>query len=84
MPLANPGIFLGIQVLALIWIVVGCGADLRAIKREMYYVAFWTSFNGFWFFFRMENLLVLFGVSTVLMVLTFIDLKRDSSAARND
>ena len=43
----------------------------------MYYFSFWTSLMGFWWYFRIEHLLVLFGISSVLMVLTLIDLKKD-------
>lgn len=75
--LASAWSFIGLQVVAAMALMVSRGLASRARKRAMYYFAFWTSLMGFWWYFRIENLLGLFGISAVLVVLTLIDLKRD-------
>lgn len=80
-PLANPWILFGTQVVALMGLLVGWRS--AALRRAMYYFAFWTSFVGFWSFFRIENLLVPFGISLVLMILTLVDLKKDMLSRRS-
>jgi hypothetical protein len=75
-PLADLGVFLGTQVLALVWLLAGRGAGPGVGRRAMYSIGAAASFYGCWFFLRMEDLLVPLGISAGLMILTLIGLRK--------